>query len=809
MRFLLSALACLLVAAVPASGEPNLPGNLTLPVLRSQVPAGGGTAVAQADRSDGPRHVDGDIGDWDGSVPGFGGAAMYSHGELVYEDHIFDAYGADEGQDTQRDSVLDPATAAFPEFYRLDPAYQYVPGEFGVPTGPLITETHYGDLPRQDQADLSEVRLGTDAQHDLWLLARTTTMAETPGTALLVLLDTKPGETSRAVPFGSGLTTTKGDVAVLLTPPYKTGQGTEEEKTVPAAARVADLATGAVTILAPGSVAFDPSGYDNAVEARLPAAVLDGATQQVGVAVAAGIADGDKLKALGDGTSNPQGVNVANVAFRPGEPARNWFDKQQALALYGKTMDAFFTTADLGRMAGGADEAYVPGPGYHDRIFTSTPEVSQESGENGILQHYGAYLPAGYSADKQSPAQYWFHFRGGDAHIAATVVPGVFEDMGEDYHTIVITPDGRGTSGWYVGKSGIDVQQVWDDSHDLLNIDRDRTYIAGHSMGGWASYLLPIMHPDWFAAAFPASGPVTQGAWTGVDAGPQCDGYTYDDYSPCFIQANGGDARAEWTTPLLENLREVPYAIYHGAEDELVPVSGVTMQVKKFQDLGYRYRYYLFHGQEHYGPPAVDQWAEGAAYMHQFVRNPNPPQVTYIRSMVFENAIERVNTDGIAAKPDFDLSHAYWMSGLEAADPVKGVARFDGKSLGIAQVGHATQPEADTGPKAGNGTPYTMAGQAWKTDVGSAPATSNGFTVTLSGAEAVTLKLLRMRLSTGKRLDGSVTTDSPLALTLDNVFNHVDVTIDGATVPASRHADELTVNVPSGTHAVVVTPSRE
>ncbi|MDX6665207.1 MAG: hypothetical protein QOG68_1413 [Solirubrobacteraceae bacterium] len=791
MRRLLSVLACSLVAAAPAAAEPNLPGNTTLPVLRSQVTAGKGTTVTVADRNDGPRRVDGEIGDWRGSLPGFGGATMYSHGELVYEDHIFDAYGADEGQDTQRLSVLDPATAAFPEFYRLDPAYQYVPGEFGIPTGPLITETHYGDLPRTDQADLSEVRLGTDHQRDLWLLARTTTMTA-PGTALLVLLDTKPGSASHGVGFNSGLTTTKADVALLLTA---------------SGAKAVDLATNTPIAIPDAAVAENPTGYDNAVEARIPRAVLQGATQQVGVAVAAGIADGDKLKALGDATSNPKGINVANVAFRGDEPARNWFDKQQALALYQGSMDDFFTTADLDRMAAGASERYVPGPGYHDRIFTSTPEVSQETGENGLLQHYGVYLPAGYSGDRQSPAQYWFHFRGGDAHIAAAVVPGVFEDMGENYHTVVITPDGRGTSGWYVGRSGVDVQQVWDDSHRMFNLDRDRTYIAGHSMGGWASYLLPIMHPDWFAAAFPASGPPTQGAWTGVDAGPQCDGYTFQDYSPCFVQANGGDARAEWTTPLLENLREVPYVIYHGAEDELVPVSGVTMQVKRFQDLGYRYRYYLFHGQEHYGPPIMDQWAEGAAYMHQFVRDPNPPRVTYIRSMVFENAIEKVNTDGMAAKPDFDLSHAYWMSGLVANDPVKGIAKFDGTSAGLAQVGHTTQPEADAGVKTNQGTPFTMVGQAWKTDVAAAPATSNAFSVTLSGAKSVTLALARMRLSAGKRLTGSVTADSPLALTLDGVFNGVTVTIDGKPATADRHAGKLTFTVPSGTHAVVVTPA--
>src|SRR3954469_24550865 len=163
------------------------------PVLRTEVPAGGGTTVALRAQRDAPRRVDGNASDWGGRLPGFGGATMYSHGELVYEDHIFDAYGADNGQDAQRLAGQDPLEQAVPETYRVDPALQYLPGEFGIPTGPLTLDVHYGDLPHTDQADLSEVRLGASGGGDLDLLARTTTMADgTPATALLVLLDTKP-----------------------------------------------------------------------------------------------------------------------------------------------------------------------------------------------------------------------------------------------------------------------------------------------------------------------------------------------------------------------------------------------------------------------------------------------------------------------------------------------------------------------------------------------------------------------------------------------------------------------------------------
>ena len=132
------------------------------------------------------------------------------------------------------------------------------------------------------------------------------------------------------------------------------------------------------------------------------------------------------------------------------------------------------------------------------------------------------------------------------------------------------------------------------------------------------------------------------------------------------------------------------------------------------------------------------------------------------------DAIERVNRPA-GADIDFDLSHAYWMSGLEPVDAAKGTARFDGTSLGLPRVPHDTFPEAgqQNGPAAtGNGAPYTMEGQTWREDPGATPPTANEFDITLSGAKAVTLDLDRMKLSLDKPLTGKVTTDAPLQLTL-------------------------------------------
>src|SRR4051794_25525424 len=228
--------------------------GVSVPVLSAEVPAGQGTPVALPKATDPPRTVDGDTSDWRGRPSGFGGSTIYSSGELVYQDHIFDAYGPDNGQDMQRLKAQDAVQPTVPEIYRLDPAVQYLPGEFGIPTPGYKLATHYGDLERQDQADLSELHVGADA-NNLWVLARTTTMTAPAKTALLVLLDTAPRDAQREVPWGSGIHSSKAEYALLLTPD---------------GGQIADLTTGKATKLPDSSTKANPSGYVNALEAKIP-----------------------------------------------------------------------------------------------------------------------------------------------------------------------------------------------------------------------------------------------------------------------------------------------------------------------------------------------------------------------------------------------------------------------------------------------------------------------------------------------------------------------------------------------------------
>jgi pimeloyl-ACP methyl ester carboxylesterase len=790
-----AALVLPMLGLVPRAlaSEPTVP---EAPLFHPGDNAGTLTVAPGPNTTPSVHRADGTLAGWVGTASNYGGTGVYSRGEYIYTDHLFDAYGADDGRDAQRDQIVDPLAQAAPDTYRLEPLFQAnLPGEIGAPNpGPLDVQEHYGDAPHQDASDLKELRVASDATA-LHVLARTTTMRTATDTALLLLVDPQKGTPARAAPFNSGITSA-ARTAVLVT-----GDGHSS---------VVDMATGAATPLT--GVTFTPDGWTNAIEADIPLSSL-GLSSSGPAALAAATgpynAATHAFATLKNGeTGAPLGANLANVAFRFDEPIRIWFDKQQAAALLAKNIDKYAVSIDLQRLAAGGTDSWAPKPGgYFDRIFQSDPTIASESGEDGLWQHYGVWVPTAYNPSRLSPAMFWMHWRGGKAHSAATEVPRVMRDFGEERDAFVFSPFGRGDSTWYLGRGQADIREVWDDAMATFNVDRDRVYIGGHSMGGWAAWLFATTMPDRFAAAFPDEGPVTQGAYTGADF-PGCDNYTYDEYSFCFVQANNGNARQEWTDKLLPNLRNVPVAVYQGVEDELVPVSGVVAQMNHVRDLGYRYRFYLFPAAEHYTHPILDEWEEAARYLFAQKRVADPAHVTYVRDMPFEQAVDNGPDlrPGHGAGLSFPLDSAYWMSELTARNATSGQAQFDGTSLAISEQPHLALPDAGGPASPGQFLPYVMTGQQWVADpTKQAPPTSNGFTASLTGASAVRLDMARMRVDVAKAVHGVVTTDGVLTVRLAGAWPATPVvTVDGAPVTATLAGGMLSISVPAGTHTVVV-----
>ncbi|GAC1412267.1 MAG: hypothetical protein NVSMB57_07640 [Actinomycetota bacterium] len=769
-RSKLAAVVLATCMVLPLTGHAAVPEAVpNLPFFGAETKTGSIIKAQAAPVAPTKKTVDGTINDWTGEGTRLGGTSIYSHGEFIYQDYIGDAWGADDGFDAGRKQTLDTLKSAEPRTYRIDFAQQGLGAQFGVPR-PIGAELHYGDTSAPDslrnQADIQQVRVAADNEN-LYFLIRTTGMTAPAATAAVILLDTEPGH-SYQLPRSMGGIKTEASWAFVasrdgVTQVSHNGAGVA-------------LTCGG-TCVAPFEAVANPAGYTNAIEFSVRRQILGSIPSTFKVGVATGIYDASTRGVAATRTGDAKS-DLINVAFRS-EPARIWMDEKQAFALRDGTIDQFLTPIDLSKMTGGYSETYQMRPGYYEAIYEddATP-VNRESMETeyfqGAFQHYGVYLPSSYRPGSTYPASFWMHYRGGHAHDAAAWEPNILRSFGDDMGAIVITPSARGTSSWYTGRGMVDFLDVWNDSMQRWGIDADHVYLAGHSMGGWASNLLGIVMPDRWAASNPEDGLLVPGLWTGVGdpQGPQ----------------QGADIKAEFLAPLISNTRNVTYAILHGTEDELVPFTGAVAQSSIYHQLGYRYRLYAFHAYEHYSAPIFDDWTGITSYMKQFRRDSNPAHVTFSVKPALDHAVSTVGApSGVDLNYHFD--HAYWVSGLHTRAPgidPSNIATIDAVSSGRGVPQYLTVPEAGA---CGQVEPCTMTGQRWIANGVSAAA--NAFTATLTNVGDVTLDADRMGLATSDPITATIASDGPATIHLRGSFPGGSRTI---SVPGGPTPTTITVS---------------
>lgn len=159
------------------------------------------------------------------------------------------------------------------------------------------------------------------------------------------------------------------------------------------------------------------------------------------------------------------------------------------------------------------------------QALTYTTTVNGEE----VTLSYRLYVPHGYDASKAYPLFTMLHGHGGQGNDNETQL-NVFKPLLSRLTTveqlerdpaIIVVPQCRADHKWvevnnWTGHYSVetfdispDLQAVADLTDDLLetyNIDRDRLYITGHSMGGLAVWDMLARFPGRYAAAVPISG---------------------------------------------------------------------------------------------------------------------------------------------------------------------------------------------------------------------------------------------------------------------------------------------------------------
>ncbi|HCS28891.1 MAG TPA: hypothetical protein DIW43_15640, partial [Spongiibacteraceae bacterium] len=722
------------------------------------------------------------------AATGIGGSSRLYQGTHYYSDYIFDAFGADNGDDARRLAATLLLAQANSRVERGDQLFQALGEQFGAPP-PAGVPDRYGDsFENEDGLDLRELRWSSEADTLILDVAFTRNAADDYRIAVFIDQD---DELTTAWPrfglqgsrFEKVLYLTPGDAELL-------SNGNSETLAVNRETLPIDTAAGRVA----------PE-----YRFRIPRSALARTDGKLNVTVAT-LAGNER---------------IANIAYRLEPVAGIYNDREQALQLLRGNIDTFGTSITLADLDNARSTLIDLGPGYHERQFISGANISTlHGGENdSFFQRYGVYIPTGY-ANTPTATSFWLHYRGGKGHSGAAWTPRLISQLGEEQNNIVVTPHGRGTSHWYVTKSHQDVWEVFADlagtdisggenlaygtnysSEPLLKVDASRVYLSGYSMGGYGTYLFGLLYPDKFAAGYSTSGALTQGAWTGV--GPNndsCDDEPYDipevgNGNLCFIQANNGDANAQLNYRLLDNARHFPLVIHHGTNDELVPVTGVEMFGVRLQELGYRYDLQLFAGYEHYTQAIVDEWRDGTFYLNKFTRPENPRRVTYKVVPALVNALNTVNASGVDF--GFNPDGAYWVDNITVtnADPDNPdqFGLVDISSLAINEDSVFATPRIVDGnidnpqdpwlsaqglSPLSHSTPYVRQGQDWQT-IGET-GTSNGIEGTLNGVASLSLDLSRMGLDFADTISGSINSDSAAILTLSNPAADVTACQNGA-----------------------------
>ncbi|MFC0771780.1 carboxylesterase family protein [Terrimonas alba] len=183
---------------------------------------------------------------------------------------------------------------------------------------------------------------------------------------------------------------------------------------------------------------------------------------------------------------------------------------------------------------------------------------AQQTAEKFVLEtQYLLYLPEQYAADTATkwPLLIFLHGSGesgADLNKVKVHGPPKLIEQGRKFPFIVVSPQAPPQTGWRAEV----LKGMLDDLKKKYRVDNDRVYLTGLSMGGYGTWNLAEKYPEEFAAIAPICG--------------------------------GGDAEQVW------KLRHMPVWCFHGAKDDVVPLSASQTMVDALKKYNSDVRFTLY-----------------------------------------------------------------------------------------------------------------------------------------------------------------------------------------------------------------------
>lgn len=676
------------------------------------------------------------VGGWRAAPLMVSGADAYARGEYLYQDFIYDSYGANT-----TDAPLAPPE---PVPAASDTTFSPATGDVVYPTDAKIYAF--------DAADLLEFRTRLAGDRAVYRVTLNTMLA--PAVAGVAIgIDTDGNASTGREDWGYGI----GSLGAIGLEHVAVSWGSGAEldgKAIPSRVDVRRNQIEIATPLAPGAATW---------RHYLVVGLFD-ATAKTFKAIA-----DEPTETAPGGAHGTDAPPIFNAGFRFDEPmvdvtpefgsraagTGSRREHAQALALAARNISKLHADISFAKLRSRIAESHVPASGHLNRLFVSHLDLGEGAQGTrpmllGKIQPYSVYVPTTYKKGTPAPMHLWLHSLAASYNQYAVFAPNSLTQLGEERGAFVLTPEGRGPDGWYHDEAELDVFEAWADLKAHYDIDPARVTIGGYSMGGYGTYKLGAQYPDLFAKAFAIVGPADED----IAGGP----------------SGGAISSANHNFDIAQNLHNVPLLMWNGMIDELVPVLGTLQFENRLHELGLRHELDLFPTHDHFLFSVLDQWGPGRDFLGDATIDLRPSHVVY-RAVPAQDA----------PKLGIVHDHAYWVTGIRPA-PSAEAAVVDARSL---VQGEAAPERSEIAGAGLDPAPHLRRGLSW---TATAEPARNAIEVTLDGVSAVTIWSEQAGIDTSKPFELSITSPTNALVTLAGSFG-------ARTLAAAAGTTRMTIRI--------------
>lgn len=221
---------------------------------------------------------------------------------------------------------------------------------------------------------------------------------------------------------------------------------------------------------------------------------------------------------------------------------------------------------------------------------------------NGTEYGYRVFLPANFNPKKKYPVLLYLH--GSDERgknnesqvesgLAQVIRIGERLAIKQFSEFIAVFPQCRADNFW-IGEQADQAVAALDQTVTEFKADKQKIYATGFSLGGYGTWYLAAKHPNKFAAIAPIGGHIVPAFLSvPITFPPPIRALVHPEILPLYESSNPYSSVAK-------PVERTPVWMFHGGEDEQVPVTDARKMVEALKEAGANYQYTEYAGSRHF-----------------------------------------------------------------------------------------------------------------------------------------------------------------------------------------------------------------